>query len=82
MRSSHLSIPKIFMSGLAMLGLVSCGSLGDTTGSLLVSDQDEYAIGQQFDVNLRADPTNYPLYDLSARLHQKVRYQAIKAVAH
>lgn len=73
MRTIHHSIAKIFLSGLVLLGLGSCGSLGDTTGALLVSDQDEYAIGQQFDVNLRADAKQYPLYDLSTRSHQQVK---------
>jgi len=55
------------------MGLASCGALGDTTGSLFVTDQDEYSIGQQFDANLRADRATYPEYDLSKKSHQKVK---------
>ena len=64
---------KACLTGFALFGLASCGSLGETTGSLLVTDQDEYVIGQQFDANLRADAAKYPLYNLSARSHQTVK---------
>jgi len=67
------AIAKFCLTGFALFGLAGCGSLGETTGSLLVSDQDEYAIGQQFDVNLRAEPAKYLLYNLSVRSHQTVK---------
>lgn len=73
MHAKRNAFANTCLVGFALLGLASCGTLGDTTGSLLVSDQDEYVIGQQFDANLRADATKYPLYNLSARSHQTVK---------
>lgn len=53
--------------------LSSCGTAGDTIGALFVSDADEVKIGQQFDADLRAHPSEYPLYNTNSANHQRVK---------
>jgi beta-barrel assembly-enhancing protease len=65
-----LGLSLLILSG---LGLASCGSAGDTVGSLLVTDADEVEIGQQFDTQLQADRKSYPVYDLGTPAHRKVK---------
>jgi beta-barrel assembly-enhancing protease len=44
-----------------VLSLNQC-SCSDTLGSLFVTEQDEATIGAQFDAELRAKPSEYPIY--------------------